>query len=300
MTASSAMAEADSACYAAKSAGRGRYHFFNNNDAVIVEVQQSQNWFQKIKDGLENDQFLIFLQKIVDANKNLVGFESLLRFRDNDTIQSPFLFMEHARRNGQLPKLDRFVVSTVLDQICDLQAKGSIWDGFYISANLSAVSVGDSEFRDWLVASLQERPEACRHLWIEITESDYIPWSGEEMTLLKNLQEMGVHLYLDDFGTGYNSFDMIKRIPVDGIKIDHSVTRGVLDNPIDQALISSSIYIARTKNLTLVAEGVEDADTFEHLTRLGASKFQGFFFHKPEFAEAALAELQQRPAAMNE
>jgi EAL domain-containing protein (putative c-di-GMP-specific phosphodiesterase class I) len=93
---------------------------------------------------------------------------------------------------------------------------------------------------------------------------------------------MGVRLYLDDFGTGYNSFDVLKRISVDGIKIDRSVVRDIASDPINQALVIAAISIVADLKIDLVAEGVEDRATLEFLAHHGIKRFQGFLFHRPE------------------
>jgi EAL domain-containing protein (putative c-di-GMP-specific phosphodiesterase class I) len=95
---------------------------------------------------------------------------------------------------------------------------------------------------------------------------------------------MGVRLYLDGFGTGYNSFDVLKRVLVDGIKIDRSVVSGIASDPIDQALVAASISIVADLGIDLVAEGVEDQPTVDFLAHLGIRKFQGYLFHRPEEA----------------
>jgi EAL domain-containing protein (putative c-di-GMP-specific phosphodiesterase class I) len=97
-----------------------------------------------------------------------------------------------------------------------------------------------------------------------------------------------LRLFLDDFGSGYNSFDVLKRLHVDGIKIDWAVTHDLLDDPIDEALVKAAVSIADSLGLELVAEGVERDAELDRLRTLGVRLFQGHYFHKPEDAEAAL------------
>ncbi|NTH14230.1 PAS domain S-box protein [Agrobacterium rhizogenes] len=283
------MTRADRSCHAAKLEGRGRYHIHLSDDEAVMDVQRSLGWADRIKTGLNNDRFRLFLQKIVSAGGETLGYEALLRYIDDDGIPvSPTRFIPAAKRFDLMTRIDQWMIGRLLTLLADGLVNGRWPQGQYVSVNLGAKSLADSMFRQWLTEQLDLEPQVCRVLWIELTESDELRGSPVELQFLEDLQTRGIRLYLDDFGTGYNSFDVLKRINVDGLKIDRSVVARIEMDPIDQALMSAALSIAKTRGLDLVAEGVEERSTLDFLMDVGVSKFQGFLFHRPEPAESAI------------
>jgi EAL domain-containing protein (putative c-di-GMP-specific phosphodiesterase class I)/uncharacterized membrane protein YeaQ/YmgE (transglycosylase-associated protein family) len=200
----------------------------------------------------------------------------------------PANFLPAAKRLDLLTAIDQWVMGKIVDLLVDKFARCNRPEGPYISVNLGAKSLADPIFREWLIERLDEMPQICRVLWVELTEPDELQGAPVELEFFADLQARGIRLYLDDFGTGCNSFDILTRIQVDGIKIDRSVMVGIVTDPIDQALIFAALSIVNKFGIDLVAEGIEDPETLEFLIELGVSKFQGFLFHKPEPAEMAL------------
>jgi EAL domain-containing protein (putative c-di-GMP-specific phosphodiesterase class I) len=135
----------------------------------------------------------------------------------------------------------------------------------------------------------------CRILRFEITETDELQVSTTEIRLIEQLHKRGFRVWLDDVGTGYNSFDLLKRLHVDGIKIDRSFTHALVIDPVDHALTEALISIGKTMCLEIVAEGVEDEATYQALLDMNADAFQGHRFHRAESAADVL--LNQAVAA---
>jgi diguanylate cyclase len=281
--ASAVMVEADTACYAAKNLGRGRFHMFRRDDETIADAQRSMGWLHRIQQGFEKSGFRLFVQKITDVAGETCGYEALLRLVEDDgTLCSPAAFLPVAKRFGLMARIDRLIFQKAFDLLSGRSVLGEQIGSRYMSVNMSAASLADPMFRAWLNEMLLRNPEVARCLWIEITETDEMHWATAEMDFLANIRGMGVRLYLDDFGTGYNSFEVLKRINVDGIKIDRSVVRDIVSDPIDQALVIAAISIVADLKIDLVAEGVEDRATLEFLAHHGIRRFQGFLFHRPE------------------
>lgn len=295
--ASTVTSRADAACYKAKSLGRGRFCLFRDDDEEIVQVQQSHSWFNRIQNGLRQHKFRLFLQEIVDDDRRTVGYEALLRFIDGGEVISPAAFMPAAARHGLQSRLDRFIVRSVLSVMSAENFSVAVPRDVYLSVNLSAASLADPAFRQWLKDTLDSHIHLAPRLWLELTESEKMQWNKVEIAFLGEVRKLGIRIYLDDFGTGYNSFDILKKTGVDGLKLDYSVTRNVLEDPVDQALVGASLTIARSLGLEVVAEGVEGEAAFEFLRRLGVKKFQGYLFHRAEAASAVIAKgLSARPA----
>jgi diguanylate cyclase len=285
--ASAVMIEADTACYAAKNLGRGRFHVFRRDDATIADARRSMGWLQRIQEVFEKGGFRLFVQKIIDVSGETRGYEALMRLVEEDgTLCSPEAFLPVAKRFGLMARIDRLIFQQVFDLLGRGAVLGEAIGSKYVSVNMSAASLADPMFRAWLNGSLLRNPQLARSLWIEITETDEMRWAPAEVEFLANIRGMGVRLYLDDFGTGYNSFDILKRIDVDGIKIDRKVVRDIACDPIDQALVVAAISIVADLGIELVAEGVEDTTTLDFLVHHGIKRFQGYLFHRPEEAAA--------------
>jgi EAL domain-containing protein (putative c-di-GMP-specific phosphodiesterase class I) len=134
-------------------------------------------------------------------------------------------------------------------------------------------------------------------LRFEVIETEELRIGVGELALFRALHEMGFSLFLDDFGSGYNSFDLVKRLPLDGIKLDGIVVGDYLTDPVDQSLVQAAIAIARRMKLKLVAEGIENRVILEALKASGVPSFQGYLFHRPEPIENLCAEQQNSAAA---
>lgn len=279
------MAQADTACYAAKDKGRGRYQVYLADSQEIVQAHQHMDWARRLNRALEENDFELFLQKIVDSVGITIGFEVLLRMRDdNGQMISPNAFMPVAKRMGLTSRIDKWVIESVFKLKHQLIHAAELGNPLYLSVNLSAKSVGDPEFLDWLLALLDKHQLNSQQLCFEITETEQLQSTSIEDKLITTLRSRGYKIWLDDFGTGYNSFELLKRIRVDGLKIDSSVTRDVLEDPIDRALVEAAISICHALNIEMVAEGVETAHIHQALVDMGIHRLQGYLFHRAEQA----------------
>lgn len=294
---SSIAIQADTACYAAKNMGRGRSYFYRSDDAAIRDATQAINWFQRIQNGLNKGLFRVFLQDIVSSDRETVGYEALIRLVEGGKVIAPGAFIEAARRHGLMPKLDRFMFENVISILNRERSDGSYSERKYISVNLSPASVADRSFRDWLRNALKENKGICGSLWVELTETDRLQWTDDEVGFLSDIKSAGARVLLDDFGTGYNSFDILKKFPFDGVKLDHSVVKDIANSPIDRALVAASRRISREYKLDVIAEGIEFEDDFKYLSKFGIKKYQGFLFDKPE--DAAEKVTKRRKALSN-
>jgi diguanylate cyclase (GGDEF)-like protein len=297
----SVFAQADGACYVAKDAGGGRLHAVGHNDQELTRSRELFSWAPRIRDALREDRFQVWLQQIVDHTGAVRGHEALVRMTAEDgSVLLPGAFMPAAKRFNLMIRIDQWVCTAIVRLLS--MAETSADHNTYISVNLSARSVSDPIFRDWLLSTIDCVHSVSGLLRIEITETDELQWTTPVAEFFCQLRQRGIKLYLDDFGSGYNSFEMIKKLPVDGLKIDWTVTRDILDDAVDLALVKASVSIAASMDLELIAEGVETEIIFNALRKLGVHSFQGYYFHKGEPFEIALERLlaqcrKQLPAA---
>jgi diguanylate cyclase (GGDEF)-like protein len=279
------LAAADTACYIAKDAGPGRIQLYDLGDLNVSHAQETLSWAERIQLALEADMFVLHLQAIV-SDEGISGYEALIRLVDERGLpRTPASFLPAARRLGYMSRIDEWVCRRTIDYAVRLAHAGS---DRYVSMNFGVRTLTDPAFQRRFLELLHRSPEACRSLAVEITETDEIEDIETLSDFVDALRERGVRLFLDDFGSGYNSFDVLKRLHVDGIKIDWAVTHDLLDDPIDEALVKAAVSIAESLGLELVAEGVERQAELDRLRALGVKLYQGHYFHKPEDAEAAL------------
>lgn len=287
---SDVMAYADVACYAAKHAGRGRQYQYKHDDADIAQAHGTIDWGQRLRRALDQDRFRLFLQQIVNADGQAEGYEALVRLEGDDgAIVPPGAFLPAAKRLGLMTSIDRWVTREVFS----LLTRNSSLPG-YVSVNLVPSSLSDRQFTTWLLNALRSRPELAGKLRFEITEVEKLQVASDEIKLLDALRAMGFPIYLDDFGSGYASFELLKRIPVDGIKLDGTVVQDYMTDPVDQALVQAAVTLATRLQIKLIAEGVETADLLNALKELGVRNFQGYLFHKPQ-AWQSVANGQAKP-----
>lgn len=285
------LVRADAALDVARQAGRHRVHLYSGDDPAIRFNLDARDAAQRIHRALEQDGFELHLQAIVDAAGQPQGYEALLRLRDGREMLPPGAFLPAAKHLGLMPAIDEWVVNAALDLVGSRTAAGHWPARRYLSINLSAGSVSDPIFGARLLECLRQRSPPADALRFEITETDELR-GHDYATLIAALRANGYRVWLDDFGSGYNTFELLKRLPVDGIKIDGLFTRELCDDPIDSVLVAAIADVGRRLAIEVVAEGVEDAGSLEILTGLGLGSFQGFYFHRGESAASALA----RPA----
>jgi diguanylate cyclase (GGDEF)-like protein/PAS domain S-box-containing protein len=289
--ASAVMAQADTACYAAKDLGRCRSQFYNIDDAQILLTQRNMHWVQRIEHALDHHRFEVHLQKIVDRERSTVGYEALIRMRSEDSgpCIGPDAFLPAAKRMGLMVRIDQWMAREVLELVYRRKAAAVPGAPCYISINLSAKSAGDPAFVDWMLALIDQYSIGKDLLRFEITETEQLQATDTESRLIAELRRRGFKVWLDDFGMGYNSFDLLKRLPVDGLKIDRSFTSDLMRDPVDRALVEAIVSLGKAMKLDLLAEGVEDPTALEELCGMGAHYFQGHLFERAGPAAQAMA-----------
>ena len=225
----------------------------------------------------------------------VVGVEALARWRHHQRgFVAPEEFIAVAERSGLIAPLTRHVLREALTQCRTWRLAGL---PMAVSVNLSARSLVADLPRE-VALVLDETGVAAGALTLEITESSIMADPGHTGQVLEQLSGMGVRLAIDDFGTGYSSLTYLKRLPVDEIKIDKSFVLGMAKAEDDAAIVRSTVDLGRNLGLRVVAEGIEDADTWTALTTLGCDMAQGYFLSPPLTTPEFDAWLQKRPGGV--
>ncbi|MDD4683335.1 MAG: EAL domain-containing protein [Eubacteriales bacterium] len=269
---------ADLAMYEAKSHGKNRIYFCN--DQLKNSNAQQAVLSNDLHDALEQKQLFLHYQPQIDLKTNMItGVEALLRWQHPKYgMISPVDFIPLAEKNGMIHAIGEYVLYEACLEARKWQQKGL---NLTIAVNLS--------LRQLRSASLVRRVEHIllqtglnpELLELEITES-VASWGAEEMKqLLTELKSTGVKLAIDDFGTQYSSLNRISQLPVDRIKIDRQFISNLPDDIKDSAIVNLIISLAAKLGIEIVAEGVESAEQNEFLRSIGCNYVQGFYHYQP-------------------
>lgn len=270
---------ADTAMYAAKMEGRGRYCLFDKgmHDRAMARIEIESAMRQAIEDG----EFCLYYQPQVELQTGkLAGFEALVRWnRPERGMVPPGEFIRVAEETGLILPLGRWVLRMSLEQLSE-------WKGDYtMSVNLSAKQFVDPELPGYIAAVLAATGVDAKQLHLEVTESMVAEDPAMAQTILRQLEALGVGLEIDDFGTGYSSLSQLHRLPFDTLKIDRSFVEE-MHNEGDR-IVDSILKLAASLGISVVTEGIETREQWEKLANMGCRYGQGYFFARPLPAEEA-------------
>jgi diguanylate cyclase (GGDEF)-like protein len=273
----------DSACYAAKDAGRNRYHFYNESDKKLVQRKKEMDWIVRLDRGHEQNQFTLYAQPIVPVNARRTSknsYELLIRLIEEDgTIVLPGAFLPAAERYNKMVNIDRWVLSEALSI---LASNPQFLEHInYCSINISGQSLTDAKFLDFVVDKIASHEDLATKICFEITETAAIINLLQANRNIAILSGMGLRFSLDDFGSGLSSFGYLKTLPIDYLKIDGMFVRDIVNDPIDRAMVKSIHEIGSVMGKTIVAEYVENEDILEELRTIGVHYAQGYGVGKP-------------------
>ncbi len=278
------LSAADSACYVAKQKGRGRVHVYSARDEALARQRGEIVWLQRIQRALKEDRFELYVQPIVSvAGRVTTGpaCEVLLRMRDDaDQVISPTDFMQAAERYHLMPNVDRWVLQASFAAI----ASGAVNlpDNRSCTINLSGQTLGDAQFLDFVVDSLDHSGVAPEKVCFEVREASVIANLSNAARFIAVLHGMGCQFALDDFGSGLGSFANLKSLSMDYLKIDGSIIRNLDQDDVSEAMVAAMITLAGTMGIRVVAEHVESEAVFDRVRSMGVDFAQGFAVGRPE------------------
>ena len=274
------MKNGDIAMYQAKVAGKNCHRFYSR--AMDQAVERRVRMEQDLRGAWERGELSLAYQPVYRLeDRRLVGAEALLRWQhpENGAI-APSVFIDVAEQSG--------LIETIGPQVLRAACEDAMrWrEDFPGNELFVSVNVSPRQLRNGDLASLVEQvlaqtglPAPCLH--IELTETAVI---GDELrvsSLLARLRDAGAKVWLDDFGTGFSGLSHLRRVPVDGVKIDRSFVADVLRDPDDLALTTAIISMAHSLGITVVAEGVEKEGQYEVLRERGCDLAQGYWLGHP-------------------
>jgi diguanylate cyclase (GGDEF)-like protein len=247
-----------------------------------------------LRESIEQDQLLLHYQPKINVTTGQVDMvEALVRWQHGERgLLLPAEFIPLAEESGLMKALTHWVLREALRQCAWWQQVGI---DLCVAVNISTQSLHDPELGETIARLLEASDVQPSRLTVEITESAIMVDSMGAVATLARLHETGVRIAIDDFGTGYSSLAHLRRLPVDEIKIDRSFVMDMLANANDGHITQSVIDLGHNLGLEVVAEGVEDQETWERLVAMGCDQGQGYYLSRPVPASELTSWLTHSP-----
>jgi diguanylate cyclase (GGDEF)-like protein/PAS domain S-box-containing protein len=270
---------ADAAMYSAKESGRNNFRFFTEdmNSQVVERLTLEKG----LRLALERRElFLVYQPQMDIATGRITGLEALLRWQHPDLgLVPPDKFIRIAENSGMIVRIGEWVLRTACSQARKWQDEGL--PAVSVAVNVSAIQFRQESFCELIRRVLHETGLAPQYLELELTESLLLANADVMLSVVQELKAMGLTLAIDDFGTGYSSFSYLRQFRVSKLKIDRSFVRDVAVNSDDAAIITAIISMAKSLNLKVIAEGVENEAQMSFLRAHQCDEIQGYYFSKP-------------------
>jgi diguanylate cyclase (GGDEF)-like protein/PAS domain S-box-containing protein len=291
---------ADSACYAAKDAGRNRVHVFEKDAKVVMQHNGEMEWVARAKRALVENRLFLEAQLIqplnarADGGEQLPHYELLVRMRDEaGRTVPPGAFLPAVERYNLSVRYDKWVIAAALKWIRDNPDTQTRVARFFI--NLSRDSVADTDTSEYIRQSLAATGVDPRRIGFETSEGIAIGNLGKANQLITTLRRMGCAFGLDDFGSGVSSFAYLKALGADYLKIDGMFVGNISQDRVDHAMVRSINDIGHVMGKLVIAEAVESESVLEKLREIGVDYAQGFAVGVPrplqELASVSVADL---------
>ncbi|HET20168.1 MAG TPA: bifunctional diguanylate cyclase/phosphodiesterase, partial [Chromatiales bacterium] len=269
---------ADAAMYRAKALGTGGYRFYT---ADLSERQhQRLKLERRLHKALERKEFLLHYQPLVDLSSGrMIGVEALIRWQDPlDGLIAPADFLAVAEASGMINPVGEWVLGEACRQLADWRRRGI---GLKMAINLSVRQFWHVDMTALVERVAAEAGIPFDALELEVTESAMMLEEGALEQQVRALAKAGFSISLDDFGTGYSSLSRLSELPIHVLKIDKSFIDGLLVDPQRWAIVDTVVRFARHLGIQCLAEGIETAEQWAELRRLGCHAGQGYLFCRP-------------------
>lgn len=270
---------ADAAMYAAKEDGRNAFRF--HSQEIKNQSLERLMLETSLRRALERNELLLYYQPKRDLGRGgISGVEALLRWNHPDLgLLQPSRFIPLAEETGLIVPIGKWVLETACAQNMAWQRQGL--PAIRIAVNLSPRQFADPNVLHDIRGALEKSGMPAQLLELEITESMVMQNVERTVRVLEAIKSLGITLAIDDFGTGYSSMSLVKKFPIDALKIDRSFVREIMNDCEDKAIADAIIALGRALNLTVVAEGVETAEQEAFQRAHNCDEIQGYLISKP-------------------
>ena len=283
--AADAIRKADLACYTAKDHGKGQIYVYEEEDSELIRRQEETYWATRISEAIENNRLQLYAQPIValkNKNSQKRHVEILVRLLDQDNnLISPNAFIPAAERYNLMHLIDRKVIFETFAFINKYTDRDEYITQY--SINLSGNTIDYKQIIDFIKDTARKFEVDERLICFEITETAAIKNLNKARSLIKNLKSCGFKFSLDDFGSGLSSFQYLKSLPVDYLKIDGSFVSDMVNNNIDHAMVAAINQVAHIMGIETIAEHVENEQIIKKLRDLNIDYGQGYGVMKGDY-----------------
>ncbi len=275
------MKNGDIAMYQAKVAGKNGYRFYSRamDQAVTRRVRIEQD----LRGAWERGELTLAYQPIYRVcDKVLIGAEALLRWQHPvHGHVAPSVFIDVAEQSGLIETIGPAVIRAACKDAVRWGRDSAGAHDLFVSVNVSARQLRSGDFREQVLEALSDSGLPPRLMHLELTETAVLGDEDQARRILSSLRDNGVKIWLDDFGTGFSGLSHLRRVPVDGVKIDRSFITDMLRDPDDLALTTAIIAMAHSLGMNVVAEGVEKEGQYDLLRARGCDLAQGYWLGHP-------------------
>jgi diguanylate cyclase (GGDEF)-like protein len=270
---------ADTAMYIAKENGRNNFQFYT--PAMTKQALEQINMKTHLGQAIDKGEFLIHYQPQIELpSKQIIGVEALVRWHHpTKGLLTPKKFISFAEETGMIIEIDKWTIEKSMKQV-------SQWHNAGLSPGILAVNISMKLLEDInFILTIQNsmkrygfRPE---WLELEITEGHMMKNPIEIISKLKQISSLGINISIDDFGTGYSSLSLLKKLPINRLKIDKSFIEDIPEDEEDIAIINSIVALAQSLKINLIAEGIETLEQEQFLIERNCTSVQGYYYYHP-------------------
>jgi diguanylate cyclase (GGDEF)-like protein/PAS domain S-box-containing protein len=279
-------AAADDACYIAKDAGGNKIKVYDVDENLFAKRRGEMQWISRLTKALEEDRFQLYYQAIEPIGSHTNGTkkcELLIRMIDPEgELIMPADFIPAAERYNLMPAVDRWVVQNAFKSYKYFSDElGADRNPYLFTINLSGAFLADETSLDFLVYEFQEYGVPPSAFCFEVTETEAISNMKTASRFITELKKIGSTFALDDFGSGFSSFNYLKSLPVDYLKIDGMFVKDMDMDSVNHAMVEAIASIGKVMKIETIAEFVGNEAVLEALKKIGVDYAQGYFFGKP-------------------
>ncbi len=276
---------ADTAFYAAKAKGHSQLSIYHAEDKKVQQYSTDVQTVATIKDALQEGEahFELHAQAIVPLQKqtDLISYEILLRLKNAEgNMVYPDLFLPAANRYQMMVDIDSYVLWKYLETVTAYPEH--IEKLAFVNINMGGSTLNNSDFQNRIRLAIERFDFPWNKLVLEVTETSAVGNLAQASDFICFCRELGIRVALDDFGTGMASFEYLKHLPLDVVKIDGSFVRDMLEDPVDLAMVSYVHDISKLRGQETIAEFVEKKAHVDELKKIGIDYGQGYFLEKPK------------------
>ena len=271
----SILKHADRALYRAKESGRNQVCFFQED--MQAEFEKRSAMESKLREALYNQQLDAYFQPINEAkNRNIAGYESMLRLHQNNHVIEAKEFVHYAEESGLIWEIGRWTIEMAIATLPNLQANNTLQ---FVSINLSSQQLMDDTLYDHISYCLRNYEIDATNIVFELTEQAFLQGGQKSKQRLQSLSDLGCRLALDDFGSGTSAISCLLDYPINMVKIDQSLIQSKKDQ--DHTILRGIIQMLHTFNLDVVLKGIETEEQHKLSETLNVRYVQGYYYGRP-------------------